>query len=145
MQNDIIETAQSRREEWARVNGILPWESAPEWAQFATKHCGLWFWLEKPPISYVHDEMQVTGRCLQIDPVPKVLSSESLFRRPGASVAGGAMNRLMACGVSVPIASRAAFTPDPEAAALRMYSEIVESAYRRFGAKFEEVMCDAVE
>lgn len=145
MQNALTTASQTRVNEWARVNDLLPWDKAPEWARFAVNHCGIWFWLEKPPASVVHDEMMINGKHQQIDPPPRILSTEHLFRRPGPPATPSGITRLLQCNVPIPIAGKAGVESDPERAALLAYADIMEAARARFGVHFEEVVRNAIK
>lgn len=145
MQNALTTASETRVNEWARVNDLLPWDQAPEWARFAINHCGQWFWLERPPASVVHDELMVHGRYEQIETQPRILTTEHLFRRPGPARTPSGITRLLQANVPVQMAGRLGLKADPEREALLAYADIMEAARARFGVAFEEVVRNAVK
>lgn len=145
MQNALIETSQARRDEWARVNDLLPWDGAPEWARFAVRHGARWYWMEKPPAVQVHDEIQIDGQYAPMVPQPRILTTEHLFRRPGPPATPSGITRLLQVNVPVQLAGKVGTSADPEREALLAYARIMEAARVRFGAEFEEVVRDAIK
>ena len=141
MQNAITTASQASRDEWARVNDLLPWQDAPAWARFAVQHCGAWFWLQKPPASFVHNELHEP-----IEPAPRILTSERLFMRPRPAVAADSgVARLLQANVPVLIAARCTHSDDPEREALLIYSKLIDLGIAKYGADFEKIMREALE
>ena len=146
MQNAMTTASQASRDEWARVNDLLPWQDAPAWARFAVQHCGAWFWLQKPPASALHDELQVRGKHEPIEPAPRILTSERLFMRPRPSVAvDSGVARLLQANVPVLIAARCTHSDDPEREALLIYGKLLDLGVAKYGADFEQIMREALE
>lgn len=141
MTNPLMETSQARRDEWARVNSLLPWDVAPEWAQFAFVHRAVWFWLEKPPASnVVRDIFSVEGKCKAIRPSPRILTTEHLFRRPGPPRIQSGITRLLMCDVPARLAGKAGLKEDPEKAALKAYAKVIAKGRARFGDRFDDIL-----
>lgn len=145
MQNALITASQTRVNEWARVNDLLPWGQAPEWARFAFFYAGYWSWLEKPPETPFRADAAIRGRAAPIEPIPRVLTDEHLFRRPGPPATPSGITRLLQCNVPVQLAETAGWSSDPERAALLAYADIMEAARARFGVAFEEVVRGAIK
>ena len=146
MQNAMTTASQASRDEWARVNDLLPWQDAPAWARFAVQHGGAWFWLQKPPGPAIHDELQVRGRHAPIDQAVRILTSERLFMRPRPAVAvDSAVARLLQANVPVAIAVRCTDSDNPERAALLIYNKMLDIAIGKYGPEFVELMRKALE
>jgi len=145
MNNALTTASETCRNEWARVNDLLPWGEAPEWARFAIIHCGVWLWLEKPPVSVIHDEMEVSGRAQKFSPVKRIFTAEHMFRRPGPPAAPSGVTRLMMANVPIAIAAAVGMKADPEREALLIYARILDEVRARLGVKFDEVVKNAIK
>lgn len=144
MQNALTTASQARRDEWARVNDLLPWDEAPEWARFAFRHGAAWYWIETPPM-IDREVATFYGKADDVDPKPQILTTEHLFRRPGPPKTPSGITRLLQANVPVQLAGKAGTAADPEREALLAYARIIDAARARFGAQFEEVVRDAIK
>jgi hypothetical protein len=145
MTNALTTASEARRNEWARVNDLLPWAAAPEWARFATLYSGFWMWTEKPPAPDYAD-FEVTGRAQPFFPDKRIFTGEHMFRRPGPPAAPSGVTRLMMANVPIAIAAAVGMKADPEREALLIYARILDEARARwFGVKFDEVVKNAIK
>lgn len=145
MKNDLLNASKARSDEWARVNAILPWHDAPPWARFAFRHCGVWLWLQKPPVSVLHDELVTEGEARIVTPVPPVLSPEVLFLRPGKRAEQSATVRLLKANAPVKLAGLAGRAADPDLEAVLIYGRILSALRDRFGPEVNEVLRAVLE
>lgn len=145
MQNALTTASETRRNEWARVNALLPWDQAPEWARFAFVYGGLWYWCSHPVRMVGKDGIEHVGEACCMDEQPRILTDEHLFRRPGPARTPSGITRLLQANVPVQMAGRLGLKSNPEREALLAYADIMEAARARFGVAFEEVVRDAIK
>lgn len=132
MTNPLIETSQARRDEWARVNSLLPWDESPEWARFAFRDGSAWKWLEKPPTK--------PGRACVIRRLPRIETAEHLFRRPGKRNEPSGTMRLLMAHAPARLAAKAGVTDDPEREALLLYARVLEKTRAKYREEFDALL-----